>query len=749
MDKSIDIQNNSGSKISFGIKKGFFTLSTFKFFLVFSIALGIFLVPVDISKKKTSEDRLSYIQIQKAYAAGAVNVRRGIWWNSGKCYSTITGDRVADSDCATIPEGEGLFSGLLETITLGIAYIFLFVRAVSALILTICAWVLDQSLQATIGFDYSQIGGVSEVWTIVRDIFNVSFVFILLWAGISQIIGIAKTNTKQIIVGVVIAGLLINFSMFFGRVLIDASNIASTALYNQIVGVSATTPGGVKASLSTGLTQGLGLSEITMGGNSFQSDWNKGTASLSGAGGTKSVFEIILLFVLQITVYLIAGFAFLSVCILFIGRIVTLTLLLALSPIGFLGTSAIGTVLSKVRDASKWWWNEFSAQLFITPIFLLLIFITIKVSNGIGSTAINTILTGMQTAGTATTFNFTIFLKFGIVIFLILKTVEITKKSSGSMGQAINSWGSKAVGFGLGVATGGAAMALRSSVGRLAANAANSDKLKSAAAQGGAKGWGARMALKASSATSKAGFDARNTASGKYLAKKSGIDANANIPGLAKAKTGGFAKTQEDYVKGKVEDAKLMDRENLTEENALQEHEDVKTEHRSKVADLRNQVRELDAVAFDDTKSRQEKEIAQRQAEGVTATLEKEQNKLRVREAMEERDERGNLTKKAKDIITKERKSAYQTTFANSVEDSPIAKFRGHAKIAADKIRKDVVKGKSAKDKLKEISAQFAAEEAENATTASAPASTTTTSPSSSGPSTPPPSTPPPSPPTH
>ena len=141
-------------------------------------------------------------------------------------------------------------------------------------------------------------------------------------------------------------------------------------------------------------------------------------------------------------------------------------------------------------------------------------------------------------------------------------------------------------------------------------------------------GFAARMTLKASDATSKASFDARNTASGKYLAKKSGIDANANIPGLAKAKTGGFAKTREDYAKGKVENAKLMNRDNLTEENALQEHEDVKAEHRSKVADLKNQVRGLDAIAFDNTKSRQEKEIAQRQAEGVTDTLEKEQEKM-------------------------------------------------------------------------------------------------------------------------
>jgi|GEM_PF-6926558 len=724
------------------MKKGFFTSNIFRFFIAFSIALGVFLVPISILKEKTTTGGVSYIHIQKA-SADAVNTRRGLWWNKDKCYDTQT-DAQVDCESGNTIKGGGFFSGLLEIILAAVAYIFLAVRALAALLLTISAWVLDQSLKATIGFDYSQIGGVSDVWKIVRDSFNVLFVFILLWAGITQIIGIAKTNTKQIIIGVVIAGLLINFSMFFARVLIDVSNMTSTSLYNQIVNTSGSATSNF--SLSSGLTQGLGVAAITItNSNAFTADWNNGNSEIGKASGVLNTFQIILLFVMQIAVYLIAAFAFISVCILFIGRIVMLTLLLALSPIGFLGTSAIGGVLSKVRDASKWWWDEFSAQLFITPIFLLLIFITIKVANpGVGSPEMSSILETMK-GGSIKSVDFTMFLKFGIVIFLILKTVEITKKSSGSVGQSINSFGSKAVGFGLGVATGGAALALRSSVGRLAANAANSDKLKGAAAQGGIKGLGARMALRASSATSKASFDARNTESGKFLAKKSGIDANANIPGFTKAKTGGFMQAQKTYTQGKVENAKLMNRDDLKESDALQEHENIKVEHRSKVADLRNQVRELDAIAFDNTKSRQEKEIAQRQAEGVTATLEKEQEKLKAREAMEGkgRDAQGKLVKEAIDAITKERKSAYQATYATSVENSPIAYIRGHNKIAADKIRKDVVKGKSTKEKLAEAYAAAQKEEeaqkTEGAKTSETPSSDNSSKPAST-PSTPSPS---------
>ena len=538
------------------MKKGFFTSSAFRIFIAFSIALGVFLVPISFLREKTSTGGVSYIHIQKA-SADAVNTRRGLWWNKDKCYDTQT-DAQVDCESGNTVKGGGFFSGLLEIILAAIAYIFLAVRALAALLLTISAWVLDQSLKATIGFDYSQIGGVLDVWKIVRDSFNVLFVFILLWAGITQIIGIAKTNTKQIIIGVVIAGLLINFSMFFARVLIDVSNMTSTSLYNQIVSTSGSATSNF--SLSSGLTQGLGVAAITItNSNAFTADWNNGNSEIGKASGVLNTFQIILLFVMQIAVYLIAAFAFISVCILFIGRIVMLTLLLALSPIGFLGTSAIGGVLSKVRDASKWWWDEFSAQLFVTPIFLLLIFITIKVANGVGSTEMNSILEAMK-GDSIKSVDFTMFLKFGIVIFLILKTVEITKKSSGSVGQSINSFGSKAVGFGLGVATGGGAMLARRTIGAGLSNIAKGNNrvgnfLQERKAKGSIM---ANIALRGAEKGAKTSFDIRNTELGKSMVKKSGIDANANIPEFMKAKKGGYDQAQKDFEKGQTESAEKL-----------------------------------------------------------------------------------------------------------------------------------------------------------------------------------------------
>ena len=476
---------------------------------------------------------------------------------------------VAADDAADAADEQGSFlkdpmkfiaRGLLGIILKSIAYILLIIRALAGLLLVISAKILDWSLQVSIGFDYTKIGGVSEVWTIVRDIFNVLFVFILLWAGITQIIGTAKVNTKQIIIGVVIAGLLINFSMFFARVLIDTSNIVSTALYNQLVTIN-----GPSVSLTTGLTSGLGIPQVTAsGGNAFTANYNAGKTEISSTNITNTIgtFGTIILFILQITIYLVAAFAFFSVFILFIGRIVTLLLLLALSPLGFLGTTAIGELLKDVKKTTDWWWEEFTAQLFVAPIFLLLIFITLKIAHGFGDpTKMNAITDALGKSSQTGGLDPSILFKFAIIIYLILKTVELTKKSSGSVGAAINSIGQKAVGFGLGVATGGGAMMLRGSIGKFASNVAKGNgriggALNRAANRGGALGGFAKWTQTGAEKTAGASFDMRNTALGKNMATRSGIDANAGV----KVATGGYDGSRKRYDERQTKNAEIASR---------------------------------------------------------------------------------------------------------------------------------------------------------------------------------------------
>jgi len=75
---------------------------------------------------------------------------------------------------------------------------------------------------------------VEQGWKIARDIANIMFIFILLWVGIGTILGNHNVNAKNTIKNVILVALLLNFSLFFARVVIDASNILGGVFYNNI-----------------------------------------------------------------------------------------------------------------------------------------------------------------------------------------------------------------------------------------------------------------------------------------------------------------------------------------------------------------------------------------------------------------------------------------------------------------------------------------------------------------------------------
>src|SRR4051812_35738977 len=68
-------------------------------------------------------------------------------------------------------------------------------------------------------------GAINVTWTAVRDVANMLFIFALLYTAIMTIFG--KGDYKRTILNLIIAALLINFSLFFTKVIIDAANLLS------------------------------------------------------------------------------------------------------------------------------------------------------------------------------------------------------------------------------------------------------------------------------------------------------------------------------------------------------------------------------------------------------------------------------------------------------------------------------------------------------------------------------------------
>ncbi len=131
------------------------------------------------------------------------------------------------------------FSTLGGALTSGLVSIYVgFSIPIAAFLL----WGSAELLEMTIKYSVLQLGqyigpgsAVAETWKVLRDFGNMFFIFILLYTAIMTILGMGSGDVKKIVVKVIIMAVLINFSFFFTKVAIDASNIVSIAFYKQIV----------------------------------------------------------------------------------------------------------------------------------------------------------------------------------------------------------------------------------------------------------------------------------------------------------------------------------------------------------------------------------------------------------------------------------------------------------------------------------------------------------------------------------
>ena len=617
--------------------------------------------------------------------------------------------------------GNTLLSGLMGLIAKIINYTLFIIISLFSFILAGCGKVLD----AVIGFNmnigtdaYKPIlDSIKQTWIILRDIFNIFFIFILLYISIATILQITNIKTKEVLKSVIIAAVLINFSMFFTKIVIDTSNIFTVALYNQIV------PANSDFSISTKLMDSLDLQSFASLPESNNSS-DISSSALNQAGLSAGSLGLIILQTVQLVLIALTIWAFLQAIILLTVRLIAFFILLALSPIGFMGG-----VLPKINKYSDEWKETLINQCLVAPVFLFFILLLTKVVGSGGLTANLSSSITQWSKGSTGVGIFAGILNVVIIMGFMITAVKVTKNFSGKAGATVMGWGASALGLVAGIATGGAAFAGRASLGRVAAAVAGSDKLKGAASTGGLGGFAARMTLKAANSTSKATFDARNVevkgVGVSSLIKKTGVD-------IGKGGKGGFVDKRDDYAKAQTKNVKdNLNRDDLTEDQALEEY--------NKAHSAEIDVKHMDSVRYDITQAKLEydnpnttkerKSVLQTELDKKGKEFDKLEKLKKKTDLANEKDQYGNLLKskealKARKDIHEEMKKSYQEKEAVRMENSfgnrIISKAKetkiggkinsvfnlesmSKNKAAADKIRKDVIKGKDDKEKLADL----------------------------------------------
>ncbi|KKW35970.1 MAG: hypothetical protein UY83_C0001G0001, partial [Candidatus Adlerbacteria bacterium GW2011_GWA1_54_10] len=337
---------------------------------------------------------------------------------------------------------------------------------------------------------------LTDAWTVVRDIANMAFIFILIYIAFEIMLGAETAGTMRRLAWVIAIALIVNFSFFITRVVIDAGNILAVQFYNSIP-VPAGTPGigpGNAKDLSASIMNAVGVQKL-YGAGSFES------AKLAAKGTWSGV---ILFSVVSISLGLILYglfFIFLQVGLKFLMRVVALWFVIIASPLAL-----VSKTLKQTEAFYKTWQDylikfSFYPAIFLFMFLLLTTFLTQMMDGQQGKNIFSTLAGAQSAPGSPGDVVFGaliagVFIRMAFVVVLLyvgLKAADWVVQQGNGLAQKATGWIGGAMSgvarFGGRQMLRGGGLAFQQGVGRGANRLANQLSDSRWTNQPGLRGW--------------------------------------------------------------------------------------------------------------------------------------------------------------------------------------------------------------------------------------------------------------------
>ncbi len=341
-------------------------------------------------------------------------------------------------------DGNGTFAGCMVQ---GFYYLILYPSGKFA---QLTARLLDFFIAYSI--DSNSYGGgngqfVTKGWGVIRDIANVFFIFTLLYIAIRHILQMGSSDTKKLLTSLIIAALLINFSLFFSKVIIDGGNVLARVFWNNIEVVNDDHPDGENVhSISQALVSKINPQKI-LGSDLFTPDQQPGQPL-----GTMTIGYSFFVMAIAAFVNITIGVVFLSTFLLFVARVIGLWFLMIFSPIAFASFALPGGGSFLGQFGWSGWRDNILKLSFMAPVFLFFLFLTVMFLQIILSTPIVEEDTTHKLMA--------VLIPFIAVIVILQRAKSVASDMAGEFGKSLTSAVGKMVGGALAVGgvVGGAAM---------------------------------------------------------------------------------------------------------------------------------------------------------------------------------------------------------------------------------------------------------------------------------------------------
>src|SRR3989344_2479767 len=314
-----------------------------------------------------------------------------------------------------------------------------------ALIAALGGLLLDGALWMTMNMSgiMKQVTVVDVGWTAFRDVANMLFIFILIYIAIKTILNVGET--KKMLVDVIVTALLINFSLFFCKVVVDASNMLALSFYNRMqseyVAPVAGAPGWMTgpsstlfASMKLGTTYNFAKNASAESGSDGLA---KALAEISGANALLETQQIVGKVVLGSIMLLVFAFTLAVAAFLLIIRIVTLMFLMMISPL-----AVVARILPRTQSSWNKWFEAFVNNAIYAPAYFALLYVVVATANkglGLGGSFDALVTDPLHAFGVLINYVFMIMLVIGTI--LIAKQLSIHGASTASaLGKSASNW---------------------------------------------------------------------------------------------------------------------------------------------------------------------------------------------------------------------------------------------------------------------------------------------------------------------
>ena len=207
---------------------------------------------------------------------------------------------------------------------------------------------------------------INKTWTIIRDLLNIGFIFALIYIGFLVIYDAGSNSAKKLLAPLIIAALLINFSLFFTKVLIDISNVAAIEIYQAMPSVDnprvANQDGesseiNANYGISGYAAERMGITDVVVQG-----------AIEKDTGASIAYFFSSLIFLAIAFVVFIAG------AVLLVIRFVALIFIMIFSPLLF-----AGMIFPKAQSITSQWISYALRYAFFAPAYFLMLYISFRI----------------------------------------------------------------------------------------------------------------------------------------------------------------------------------------------------------------------------------------------------------------------------------------------------------------------------------------------------------------------------------